>query len=336
MVEIKEKYDNHIDVITLKNDEMAVDVTNYGCTIMKIIVKDKNGNPVDVVLGYDSPVEYGCPGGEYFGALVGRVANRVAKGKFTLNGKEYNLPINNGPNSLHGGIDGFSYKVFDYTVLEDGVKFHYVSEDGEEGYPGTLDLYATYTIDGSALKLHYEATTDQDTIINLTNHSYFNLSGKPTNIDTHYLQIHADFMGCVDADGLVTGELVDVTGTPFDFREQKQIKDQIYMENEQIRLAKGYDHPFIFNAKDSQVKLYCEDTGIEMSVSTSLPQTHIYTANYLEGKIGKGMPMNERGAVCVETQNMPDSIHNEEKPTVILRKGDKYDEFTEFRFGVRK
>ncbi len=328
-------YENGIDVIQISNDQICVDVTNYGCTIMKIVVKDKNGKPTDVVLGYDSPIEYGCKGGEYFGALVGRVANRIAKGQFTLNGKEYQLAINNGPNSLHGGIDGFSYKVFDYELIENGVKFHYVSKDGEENYPGTLDLYATYTIDGSALKLSYHATTDQDTLINLTNHSYFNLNGIPSNIDTHYLQIHADLMGCVNADGLATGEKKEVKGTPFDFNEMKQIKDQIYTDNEQIRLAKGYDHPFIFNTKKEQVRLYSDVTGIEMVVTTSLPQAHIYTANYLEGKIGKGIPMNERGAVCVETQNMPDSIHNEENPTVILRKGDSYDEYTEFRFGVK-
>ncbi|MCF0107081.1 MAG: galactose mutarotase [Holdemanella sp.] len=336
MVEIKSNYENGIDVITLKNDAISVDVTNYGCTIMKIVVNDKDNNPVDVVLGYDSPIEYGCKGGEYFGALVGRVANRIAKGNFTLNGNQYTLPINNGPNSLHGGIDGFSYRVFDYELIENGVKFHYVSKDGEEGYPGTLDLYATYTINGASLKLHYEATTDQDTLINITNHSYFNLSGKPSNIDAHYMQIQADKMGCVDPDGLATGELVDVTGTPFDFREMKCIKDQIYTENEQITLARGYDHPFIFNTDKDQVTLYCEETGIEMTVSTSLPQTHIYTANYLVGKLGKGIPMNERGAVCVETQNMPDSIHNEKNPTVILKKGDTYDEYTEFRFGVKK
>lgn len=328
-------YEKGIDVIQLSNDDISVDVTNYGCTIMKIVVKDRKENPTDVVLGYDTPIEYDCRGGEYFGALVGRVANRIAKGQFSLNGKDYQLAINNGPNSLHGGIEGFSYKVFDYELIDNGVKFHYLSKDGEENYPGNLDLYATYTIDGSSLKLSYHATTDQDTLINLTNHSYFNLSGMPSNIDTHFLQIHADKMGCVNADGLATGEIKDVKGTPFDFNDMKQIKEQIYVEDEQIRLARGYDHPFIFNTDHEQVKLYSDVSGIEMVVTTSLPQTHIYTANYLEGKMGKGIPMNERGAVCVETQNMPDAIHNEENPSVILKKGDSYDEYTEFRFGVK-
>ena len=337
MVEIKERNQNGVDVITLQNEQITVDVTNYGCTIMKILTKDKEGNPTDVVLGYDSPLEYDCRGGEYFGALVGRIANRVGKGQFTLNGETYNVPVNNGPNSLHGGIEGFSYKVFDYEIIEDGVKFHYISKDGEEGYPGTLDLMATYTIKDSALKLHYEATCDKDTIINITNHSYFNLSGCPSNIDSHYLKIKADKMACVDADGMANGTFRDVKDTAFDFTEWTQIKDRIYMDDDQVECARGFDHPFIFNEETEQVKLFCEQTGIELTVSTSLPQAHIYTANYLEGKPGKnGLPMNERGAVCVETQNMPDSIHNEENPTVILRKGDKYDEYTEFRFGVRK
>ena len=220
MVEIKKELDDDIVVIGLENKDFYVEVTNFGCTLLKAVVKDKEGNPCDCVLGFPEVSDYQKRDGTYLGALVGRVCNRIEKGNFTLNGKTYNVPINNGPNSLHGGIEGFSYKVFDYEFIEDGVKFHYVSKDGEEGYPGTLDFYAYYTIEGTSLHMRYEATSDQDTIINITNHSYFNLNGHASSVHNHVLKLNADEVGCVDGDGLYTGELLDVTNTPFDFRSE--------------------------------------------------------------------------------------------------------------------
>lgn len=335
MIEIIKQLDNHIDYLRLKNEHLEVVVTNYGCTILNVFVKDKNNQIQDVVLGYETIEEYQNYDA-YLGALVGRVANRIGKGTFTLNGKTYQLAINNGPNCLHGGIKGFSYQVFDYEIKDDQLIFHYVSEDGEENFPGRLDFYAIYQLIEDRLVIRYQATTSQDTLINITNHSYFNLSGHPCNIDQHYLCIHSDHFAPVDGDGLTTGDIVSSKGTPFDFTKEKQIKEQIYQDHEQLILARGFDHPFIFNQKENQVILYCQETGIELTVSTSLPQAQIYSANYLDGRLGKqGKPMNERDAICIETQNMPDSIHNEKQPTVILKKGDTYDEVTSYQFKVR-
>jgi len=335
MIEVIKQLDNKIDYISLKNDVLEVVVTNFGCTILQVLVKDKHGDIQDVVLGYDTIKEYQTYDA-YLGALVGRVANRIGKATFTLNDETYHLAVNNGPNNIHGGIKGFSYQIFDYEIKDEKVIFHYVSEDGEENFPGTLDFYAIYKLEDNQLVVNYKATTTKDTLINITNHSYFNLSGHPSNVDEHYLCVHADRYALVDGDGLATGQIRSIKDTPFDFSEEKQIKDLIYQEDEQLKLARGYDHPFIFNKKENQVVLYCADSGIELTVSTTLPQAQIYTANYLDGRLGKnGQAMNARDAICVETQNMPDSIHNEENPTVILRKGERYDETTSYQFRVR-
>lgn len=336
MIKVIEHLDNGIDFIEMKNDLLTVVVTNFGCTIQKIIVKDKNGNDVDCVLGYDTISEY-QKYDAYLGALVGRVANRIGGGQFELNGKTYNLAVNNGPNSLHGGIKGFSYQTFKYEIEGDTIIFSYLSKDGEEGYPGNLDFKAIYSLEGSKLVVNYKATSDQDTLINITNHSYFNLSGKPDNIENHELLVSASRIACIDKDGLPTGELNDVQGTPFDFRNKKVIKDVIHLYDEQLEIGKGYDHPFIFDTSKDQVKLYCPTTGIQLTVSSTLPQAQLYTANYLDGRLGKNkQPMPGRSALAIETQNMPDSIHNEENPTVILKKGEQYDETTSYCFDVIK
>lgn len=336
MISIIKKDEQYGDIISLKNDQIEVQVTNYGCTILKILVKDQDGIIRDVVLGHPDVETYHQKDGAYLGALVGRVANRIAKGEFELNGKKYHLAINNGPNTLHGGIEGFSYQLFDYTIQDDAVVFHYLSVDGEEGFPGNLDLQATYTLLDNGLNIKYFATSDQDTIINITNHSYFNLSGEPCDIGNHELMIHADHMACVDQDGLYNGTIKEVKGTPFDFNVPTLINDHIHLEDEQLTIGRGYDHPMIFNQDHDQVQLYCPQTGIELTVSTTLPQAQIYSANYLVGQIDKyGKEMNFRNAICIETQNMPDSIHQEENPTVILKKGEVYEESTSYIFKVR-
>ena len=210
MIEVIQHIDDRIDMIAMKNEQLEVVVSNYGCTIIKVIMADKNGHKDDVVLGYDDFTQYQTLDA-YLGALVGRVANRIKKGEFTLHGQTYHLAVNNGPNHLHGGIKGFSYQVFDYTIQDDHtLVFHYLSPDGQEGYPGDLDLTVTYTLIGDTLKVHYQATSTADTLINITNHSYFNLSGHKENIYQHTLQIHASQFACVDSDGLTTGELKDV------------------------------------------------------------------------------------------------------------------------------
>ena len=307
MLKVIQKVDDYIDLISMKNDDLEIVVSNYGCTIVKVLMKDKHGHIDDVVLGYDDFSSYQTLDA-YLGALVGRVANRIGKGQFTLNGQDYHLAINNGPNHLHGGIKGFSYRVFDYEFEnENTIHFHYISVDQEEGYPGTLNLHVRYPLDKDTLTIHYQATTDQDTLINLTNHSYFNLSGKQENIYNHQLTVHASSFACVDQD------------------------------YDQLQLGKGFDHPFIFNQKENQVTLEHVSSGRRLTVSTTLPTAQIYTANYLDGRLGKyGQHYNERDAVCIETQNLPDAIHIEKNPSTILRKGEQYDEITSYRFEVIK
>ena len=281
MVEVKERLENGIDVLSISNSHLTVEVTNFGCTLLKIVTKDKNDQDCDCILGFEHVEDYQKRDGTYLNALVGRVCNRIEKGTFTMNGTEYHVPINNGPNSLHGGIEGFSYKVFDYSLIEDGVKFHYVSKDGEEGYPGTLDFYAIYWLDESSLHIQYSGVSDKDTLINITNHGYFNLNGHASNIDDHTLQISASKFGCVDPDGLYTGELKDVKETAFDFNTEKRIGDFIHSEDEQLIIARGYDHPYVFDTKENQVCLYSPLSGIELKVSTTYPTAQIYSANYL-------------------------------------------------------
>lgn len=337
MISMIEEKESGVAVLSMKNDDLEVIVSNYGCNILKVLMKDKEGNIDDVVLGYETIDGYG-PGDDYLGALVGRVANRIALGKFSLNGEDYSLPINNGPNALHGGIMGFSYQVFDYEITaEDTITFHYLSKDGEEGYPGNLDLYVEYKLVGQTLYATYKATSDKDTLINLTNHSYFNLNGNKDTVYGHVLQVTADSFAAVDPDGCPTGEIIDVTNTPFDFREAKTIGENIVLEHPQLTLGNGYDHPFIFTTECNQVVLSEPTSGRQLTVSTTLPQAQLYTANYLDGRSGKyDLPNIARHAICVETQNMPDSIHLEENPTTILKKGNVYQETTSYTFEVVK
>ncbi len=335
MIEVIKHIDDQIDLISMKNEQLEVVVSNYGCTIIKVIMADKNGHKDDVVLGYDDFTQYQTLDA-YLGALVGRVANRIKAGQFSLNGQDYHLAVNNGPNHLHGGIKGFSYQVFDYTIEDEHtLKLHYLSKDGEEGYPGDLDLTVTYTLKDDTLTAHYQATSSADTLINITNHSYFNLSGHKENIYQHTLQIHASQFACVDSDGLTTGELKDVEGTPFDFRQPALIGERVEQDDEQLKIGKGFDHPFLFDTQSNQVILTHEPTGRQLIVSTTLPQAQIYTANYLDGRLGKyGERYYARDAVCIETQNMPDAIHLEEHPTTLLKKGETYDEITSYQFKV--
>lgn len=337
MIEVIQKLDDQIDIISMKNDKLEVVVSNFGCTIIKVLMEDRNGNVDDVVLGYDDFDSYKTLDA-YLGALVGRIANRIGKGKFSLNGEDYTLAVNNGPNHLHGGIKGFSYQVFDYEIKDEKtIEFHYLSKDGEEGYPGNLDFKAIYQLVDDTLHIKYLATTDKDTIINITNHSYFNLSGKKENIYHHLLEMKADYFACVDADGLPTGEMKAVKDTSFDFNSPAYIGDRVECDDEQLKLGCGFDHPFIFSRKENQVVLTHEETGRCLIVSTTLPGAQIYTANYLDGRLGKyGQHYNARDAVCIETQNLPDAIHLEKEPSTILKKGEVYDEKTSYQFKVIK
>lgn len=337
MICVEKRLNDGIDVLSMKNEKLEVVVSNFGCTIMKVLMKDKNGNVDDVVLGYDDFECYQTLDA-YLGALVGRVANRIKKGCFELNGEQYSLAINNGPNHLHGGIKGLSYQIFDYEIKDDEtIEFHYLSKDGEEGYPGNLDFKAIYQLKDDTLVIRYQAVTDKDTLINITNHSYFNLSGKQENIYNHQLLVKANRFACIDGDGLPTGEFRDVKGTAFDFNDFALIGKRVEQTDEQLILGKGFDHPFIFTAKENQVILEHLTSGRRLTVSTTLPGAQIYTANYLDGRLGKyGQHYFERDAVCIETQNLPDAIHIEKNPTTILRKGETYDETTSYKFEVIK
>ncbi len=221
--------------------------------------------------------------------------------------------------------------------MDNSIEFSYLSKDGEEGYPGNLKFKAIYTLDKETLTIQYLATSDKDTIINITNHSYFNLSGAKEDIYNHQLLVHSNKYACIDSDGLPTGKYNEVKGTPFDFNTMTKIGDVIDCDDEQIKLGAGFDHPFIFNQYKDQVELFHETTGRKLTVCTTLPGAQIYTANYLDGRIGKyGISYPRRFAVCIETQNLPDAINIEEHPTTILKKGETYDETTSYKFEVIK
>lgn len=318
-----------ICVFLLKNDTNQVYVTNYGATLLAWLVIDTHHTLVDLVLGYETIEEYQTYDG-YLGACLGRVANRIGQGKFSLNGKQYTLPINNGPNTLHGGTTGFSHQIFNWTIVNDScVKFSLTSPDQDQGFPGTVQATITYTLENDTLRIHYEAQSDADTILNLSNHTYFNLDGSET-IEDHRLQIKADHIAPVDTDGLVTGEIEPVNAI-MDLKEEKPIKEILDSKDPQIQIAKGLDHPYIFNTTSDPIRLYSPKSGLELIVNTSYPQAQIYTANYLDGRAGKHKkPMQAQSAICLETQYMPNDINLDPHSKTILRKGEKYDEWTSF------
>ncbi|MDR0333066.1 MAG: galactose mutarotase [Dysgonamonadaceae bacterium] len=316
-------------------------VTNYGAKIVSLLVPDKNGKLIDVVLGHSTIEEYLSSEEPYFGAVCGRVANRIAKGNFMLNGNHYRLAINNGPNTLHGGIKGFNAIVWDVkNVSDSSIELYYLSPDGEEGYPGNLEVTVTYTLtEDNALEIEYKATTDFDTIINLTNHSYFNLSGAgDLYIGDHLLTIHANTYLPTDETAIPYGKPEEVKGTPMDFRTPYEIGARIDNDFQQLHFGKGYDHTYILNKQENELSLCAEvtspKTGIMMKVYTTEPGVQLYTGNWMTGnfvaKEGKHYPM--RSAFCLETQHYPDSINRPEYPTVILRGGEQFESKTIFEF----
>jgi Galactose mutarotase and related enzymes len=335
-IKIIESRDNGIKIFEMANDKLKVITTNLGCHILSIFAPDRNGKFEDVVLGFEN-VEDCSKDGSYMGAIVGRVANRIAKASFDLNGKHYKLAANNGENHLHGGIIGFNQKLFDYEIREFGIRFSYISPDGEEGYPGTLTLKVDYVLHGDCLEINYSATSDQDTIVNITNHSYFNLSGGNEKIYHHELMIDADKIACVDKNCLATGEFRNVYDTAFDFTSFHELGERINDDDIQLKNAGGYDHSFILNQGTEQIRLYHKASGRELIITTSLPTVQVYTGNFLEGGCnGKnGKPYENRDGVALETQMLPDSIHLEKEPAVILRKGEEYKAHTSYRFTVR-
>lgn len=317
-----------------------VDVLDYGCTLHSICVPDKDGNLVDVCLGYDTVEEYEANNG-YLGAFIGRHANRIGKGKFTLNGIEYTLAVNNGPNHLHGGKKGYDSVVWTTSVASDRLLFSYTSPDGEEGYPGNLSLSVIYSFDDdNALTLCYDAICDSDTVVNFTNHCYFNLNGAGSGTATDLLlQVHADAFTENDADCLPTGNIIPVEGTPFDFRTPKTIGRDIEADDQNLKNGSGYDHNFVLRGEGMRdvCVLSSEKTGIVCTTATTQPGLQIYTANFLTERKGKGgATYNSRDAICLETQHFPDAVHHDNFPSAILKKDEEYHQETRYTFTVTK
>lgn len=320
-------------------------VLNYGAKIVSLSAPDKDGKLTDLVLGHNNLTEYLNSEEAYFGAVCGRTGNRIAKGQFTLDGATYNLPINNGPNSLHGGIKGFNAVVWDVKQIDNQtLELTYLSKDGEEGYPGNLTVKMVYQLtDANAFEITYEATTDKATILNLTNHSYFNLSGAgDESVYDHVLTIAASTYLPTDDTAIPLGMPESVKNTPFDFTTARTIGERIDDDFKQLHIGKGYDHTFVFDKKDGELAhvltCYSPKTGIQLDIETTEPGVQVYTGNWMtgnfEGKLGKRYPA--RSAVCFETQHFPDSINRPEYPSIILRPENTFKSKTAFKFSVKK
>lgn len=336
-----------VDSYTLSNKNgVEVKITNYGATITSIKTPDRNGKFDDVTLGYDSIDGY-LKKNPHMGSLAGRFANRIGKGEFKLNGQTITLAKNNGENHLHGGPNGFFKQIWTASEFasKDGVavQMKYLSKDGEENYPGNLDVTVTYTLtDDNELRIDYQATTDKDTIVNLTNHSYFNLAGAGNgDILKHQLKINAKQFTPVDKTMIPTGKIESLAGTPMDFSKLTAIGDRIDQDYEQLVIGKGYDHNYILETKGDlkvqAVEAYEPTTGRVMEVFTDQPGVQLYTGNFLDGSItGKGGKVYpRRSGFCLETQHYPDSPNKSNFPTVILKQGEKYQTTTIFKFSSR-
>ena len=332
---------------TLRNAHgMEARITNYGGILVSLIVPDKNGKPGDIVLGFDSLAGY-LRTTPYFGAIVGRYANRIGKARFSLNGKEYTLAANDGTNTLHGGLKAFDKVVWTvdetYAPAEPSLALTYVSKDGEEGFPGTLKVRVVYTVtDSNALRIEYFATSDAPTVLNLTNHSYFNLadSGR-TAVLGHELLLDAGRFTPIDAGLIPTGEMRSVAGTPMDFHTLSQIGARIEAKDEQLRLARGYDHNWIIdrtgNGLVRAARVAEPKSGRVMEVWTTEPGIQFYTGNFLDGTItGKnGVVYQRRAALCLETQHFPDSPNRPEFPTTVLNPGETFTSTTVYSFATK-
>lgn len=330
---------------TLTNENgVEVCITNFGGRIVSIMVPDRDSVWRDVVLGFDNIEDYRTIPSD-FGATIGRYANRIANGKFTLDGKKYTLPTNNNGHTLHGGPEGWQYKPFTAEeVLDNALQLKYVSKDGEMGFPGEVTVYVFFTLtDRNSLIIDYLARTDSPTVINMTNHAYFNLSGDPTQpITDHILFLNADKTTPVDEWLIPNGREAKVAGTPFDFRTPKPIGQDIDADNQQIRFGRGYDHNWILNDPDKiqrkAATLVCPKTGISLDIVTTEPGIQVYTGNFLDGTVaGKDSTAYQfRTAVCLETQHFPDSPNKPRFPSTVLRPGTKFESSTTYHFSIVK
>ncbi|MGA8431514.1 MAG: aldose epimerase family protein [Candidatus Sulfotelmatobacter sp.] len=339
-----------VNLYTLTNSHgLELKAMNYGAIIVSLRVPDRKGQMADIVLGHDKFEGY-VPNPPFFGALVGRYANRIANGTFTLDGKKYTLPKNDGPNTLHGGPNGFDKAMWDGEPVKgkNAVAFIYTSKDGEEGFPGNLKVKVTYTLnDNNEVVIDYEATTDQPTVLNLSQHSYFNLSGEGSgDILNTEMEINASRFTPVDSTLIPTGELRPVKGTPFDFTTPTKIGARIDDKYDQLVLGKGYDHNFVLDQKNNggkgngltlAARAYDAKSGRVLEVSTTQPAVQFYTGNFLDGTIAgkQGHVYQRRNAFCLETQHYPDSPNHPDFPTTTLRPDERFSAQTVFKFSTR-
>jgi aldose 1-epimerase len=338
--------DGHpVEAYTLANTHLSVQVITYGAHVTRIEAPDRNGKKDDVVLGFSDVAQYDAGKSTYIGAIVGRYGNRIAKGTFKIGDSAFHIPLNNGANALHGGTVGFDQKVWSAHAIANGVELTLVSPDGEMGFPGTLTVHVRYTLEDASLRIVYSATTTKPTVVNLTNHSYFNLAGEGSGtILNEVLTINADRYTPVDAGLIPTGELAPVAGTPFDFRKPAIIGARISDENEQLKLAGGYDHNFVLNttAGNSDLHMaahvYEPVSGRTLTVTTTEPGVQFYSGNFLDGTLTgrSGKLYGKHAGFCLETQHFPDSPNHPTFPSTQLLPGETYQSVTIFSFGTAK
>jgi aldose 1-epimerase len=334
-----------VDVYTLKNASLDVRITNYGARIVSLKTKDRDGKVGDVVLGYNSVDGYVAEKAAktYFGAIVGRYGNRIRGGKFKVDGHEYQIPLNNNGNALHGGPHGFDDQMWTGNALPDGVEMSLISKDGDMGFPGTLTLHVRYTLVGDAVHIDYSAATDKTTVINVTNHSYFNLSGDGSGtILPEILTLNADEYTPVDAGLIPVGGPKPVAETPFDFTKPTDIGARINVSNDQLKIAGGYDHNWVLRGKNGEMKLaaklYDPKSGRVLTVTTTEPGVQFYSGNFLDGAFkGKaGVAYGKYAGLCLETQHFPDSPNQPAFPSTTLKPGVTMHSTTVFTFSTQK
>jgi aldose 1-epimerase len=333
-----------VEIFTLADGAYEARIATYGGIVVSLKAPDRNGKLADVVLGFDNldgyVANFNGPSTAFFGAIIGRYANRIAHGSFTLDGKKYSLPLNNGANSLHGGPHGFNNVVWRAKPVANGVELTYLSKDGEAGYPGNLSGVVRYTLVKGDLRIEYWATTDKDTVVNLTNHSYFNLAGQG-DILNHQLTLHASRFTPVDAGLIPTGELKSVESTPFDFRKATAVGARISAGDDQLHLGRGYDHNWVLDSGGGKLaeaaELYDPSSGRVLKVLTDQPGIQFYSGNSLDGSVkGKGGKPDElHSALCLETQHFPDSPNHPDFPTVELKPGEHYHTVTVYSLSAR-
>jgi aldose 1-epimerase len=334
---------SNVELYTLSSGPIQLKLITFGARVVSLTVPDRSGKSADIVLGYDNLAEYLHNKEFYFGVVPGRYANRIAHGKFTLEGKSYQVTLNDGPNSLHGGVEGFASHNWSAKEIPNGVEFTLVSPDGDQGYPGTLTAHVRYTLVGEKVQIEYSATTDKPTVINLTNHAYFNLTGEGSpSILGEKLTLDADKYTPVDSTLIPNGQLAPVSGTPFDFTHAMTIGDRINDANEQLKSAGGYDHNWVVRGTPGTLrpaaKVYDPASGRVLSVETTEPGIQFYAGNFLDGtaKGPSGRSYVKRSALCLETQHFPDSPNHPNFPSTELKPGHTYHSVTTWTFSVEK